>query len=230
MPAESPQIKSRKQAAADVSRNVTQRDRAAVLYAEDEMRPRAKRKRSDQSIADEIGVTRRTIARWKLEPEFQAMIQDAKGKIIADALRLPSAQKHQRIRNLDEIAEDIRRVFELRGARYRLTADTPEEAARQVFGSRVPPEAATGLLIEKQKIAASGKTVTDWELDTAGVKTLIDIYKHIAQETGQLDQTLNVHHDGEVNLAVSETVKRLAAQYGTTEAEILALASESDDE
>lgn len=219
----------RKKAAAGVSLNVANRDRAAILLAEDEMRPLHEQRRSQQAIADEIGVSRKTISRWRADPEFMAMVQDAKGKIVADALRLPSAQKHQRIRNLDEIAEDIRRVFALRGQRYQLTADTPEEAARQVFGSRVPPEAATGLLIEKQKIAASGKTVTDWELDTSGVKTLIDIYKHIAQETGQLDQTLNVHHDGEVSIAVSETVKRLAEQYGTTEAEIMALASEGDE-
>lgn len=175
---------TRRKAATHVSQNVAKRDQAAILLAEDEMKPQSQRKRSDQSIAEEVGISRQSITRWKRDPEFQAMIQDAKGKVIADALRLPSAQKYQRIRNLHEIAEKIRDVISLRGERY-----SGEEAA----------EAATGLIVRRQKISASGDVVTEWEFDAAPIRELRELYKHIAQETGQWEETLNVNHAGSVH-------------------------------
>lgn len=174
---------TRQKAAVRVTQNDTKRDHAAILFAEDAMQPATQRRRSDESIAKEAGVSRSTIARWKRDSEFQAMIEDAKGKIVADAIRLPSAQKHQRIRNLHEIAEKIRDVISLRGERY-----SNEEAA----------EAATGLIVRRQKISASGDVVTEWEFDAAPIRELRELYRHIAQETGQWEETVNVNHSGSV--------------------------------
>jgi hypothetical protein len=197
--AQQPKSKTaRRKAAVSVSQNVANRDQAAILFAEDEMQPQTQRRRTDQSIADAIGVSRQSITRWKRDPEFRAMIQDAKGKIIADALRLPSAQKHQRIRTLHNITDKLLQAIDMRAETYAQMAETPEEAARSVFGDGTPPWAGTGVFVAKKKISASGKVVTDWEPDTATIREIRANFEHIARETGQWEETVNVNHSGSI--------------------------------
>lgn len=172
----------------------TKKDIAAVLLAEDEL--------TDQEIADAVGVSRRSIGKWKSDPDFMALVGNHKGQIIADALKLPSAKVHERVRNLNNIAEGILKAFALRAERYALTADTPEEAARSIFGSTTPPEAATGLFVARSKIAANGKTVTDYELDTAGIKSLESVYMHIAKQLGQWTEKNELSGPGGESLTI----------------------------
>lgn len=190
----------RKQAAQRVSQNVTNKPLAATLYAESEMLPEGESRKTDQEIADAVGVTRRTVLRWKQDSEFQAMVQDAQGKIIADALRLPSAQKFYRIRQMNQIIQRLLTALDLRGETYSRTSNTPEEAARQLFGDGVPPWAATGLFIERKKMSATGRVVSEWEMDTALIREIRASFEHVARETGQWTEQSKVEMDGGVRI------------------------------
>ena len=197
MPAKSTQRKSK--AAADVAHRETSRIDAAVLLATRNVDD-ADESLTNEQIADRVNVSRTTLYRWMhRDPEFQAMVADAEGQLRAVALRVPTANTHVRMKNLDRIARGILKAIELRAETYSKCADTPEEAARAVFGSDTPPWAATGLFLERKKIAANGKTVTEWELDTASVNALKGIYEHVAKQMGQFDDTVNVNHSGRVD-------------------------------
>lgn len=193
------QRKSKQRTAANrVVQNGANRERAAILIADDDLKPIQQPRRSDQAIADEIGVHRNTIVRWKRDPEFQAMIQDAKGKIKADALRLPIAQKLERIRILNDGLMGDLEARRLRGETYAQRAGTPAEAAREVFGSSTPPWAATGKFVEKPKISANGTIVTEWAYDSALESQINEKLKQAAQELGQWDENINVNHGGSI--------------------------------
>lgn len=159
------------------SQNVTKRDRAAILLAEDEL--------TDEAIAAEVGVQRRTLARWKNDPEFAALVGDHHGRIVAQALKLPIAKKHERIKQLNALNERYWRIIEQRAATYGEMADTPEEAARKMFGSETVPWADTGMLVQQPKIAASGKTVVEWAFDKALDSAIKETHKQAATELGQ---------------------------------------------
>lgn len=173
----------KRQAAETVTQNDAKRDRAAILFADDEMRPASQPKRTDQSIADEIGVSRATITRWKRDPLFQAMKQDAKGKIIADALKLPIAQKHDRIRRLNDLYETYWEIRRLRAKAYAESNDDD-----------VPAWAATGMLLHQPKISASGTVVSEWAFDKPLDAAIKEAMKLAAQELGQWEETVNVNH------------------------------------
>ena len=204
MPAASAQRKSRSKvtldnaAVADLSffskSNRVKKHKAAIMLAEDEL--------SDRELCKTVGISTATLHEWKQHPEFQQVIGDYRGKIVAEALKLPSAKIHERIKNLDGIAEGILTSFALRAERYAHTADTPEEAARSSFGSTTPPEAVTGLFVARNKIAANGKTVTDYELDTAGIKSLESVYTHIAKQLGQWTEKSELAGPGGTALTV----------------------------
>jgi hypothetical protein len=194
MAASAAQTNPQRVAAARLTQNDAKRELAAILLANDEMRPIHQPKRSDQVIAEEIGVSRATITRWKRDPEFDAMKQDARGKIIADALRLPIAQKHDRIRRLNDLYESYWEIRRLRGETYAQSADSPEEAARRVFGTNTPPWAATGMMLAQPKISANGTIVTEWAFDKALDSAIKEAMKQAAQETGQWEETINHNH------------------------------------
>lgn len=79
-------------------------------------------------------------------------------------------------------------------------------------------------------MSASGKEVVNYKYDTAITKDIKDTLKQAAQELGQFDQTLNLNHGGEVSVDLMQTAQELAVRYGTTPEEVLALASEDEDE
>lgn len=192
---------SRRKAAVVMAQSDASRIDAAVLMAARNVDEGAE-SLTDQQIAERVGVSRSTITRWKRDPEFNALMGDAEGDIKAAALRVPSAQIHNRIKSLDKLAGNILKAIDLRAATYAAIADSPEEAARQVFGSETPPWAATGVYIAKKKISASGKTVTDWELDRASIDAIDRIYQHIAKQLGQWSEKSEISGPDGVALTV----------------------------
>lgn len=168
--------------------NETKRQIAAILVAEDKLP-------NDTAIAKEVGVARSTLSRWKEDPEFNALVGDAKGQIVAQALKLPIAQKHQRIKILNDLFQRNWQIIECRSARHATAMeDSPESAARAIFGDVTPLEATTGMLVARPKIAANGKTVVEWAYDAALESAIRDELKQAAQELGQLEETLNINH------------------------------------
>lgn len=201
MPDTPRQVKStRKAVAKSVAQKVAKRDRAAILLADDAMKPVQHTKRSDQAIADELGISRQSITRWKRDPEFQAMIQDAKSRIIADAIRLPIAQKHDRIKRLNDLYESYWEIIRLRAKRHAAALeDSPANATLAEFGYSTPAEAATGLLVAQPKIAANGKTVVEWAFDKSVDSAIKEAMKQAAQETGQWEENVNINHGGSID-------------------------------
>lgn len=205
-----------------IGQNRTKKHRAAILLAEDEL--------SDDAIAETVGIVRSTLSEWKLDPEFAAVVGGYQGSIVAEALKLPIAKKHERIRQLNNLNETYWQIINDRASTYGAMADTPEEAARSVFGSDTVPWARTGMMVRQPKISASGKTVVEWGFDKSLDSAIKETLKQAAAELGQADQTLNVNHTGELSVDLMRTAQELAAKYGTTPEEVLALASEDNDE
>lgn len=175
------------------TKQTARKDKAAILLAEDEL--------TDEAIASEVGVTRRTLANWKQDPEFAALVGDYHGKIIAQALKLPIARKHYRIAVLNDLHERALQSLDERGARYAqelAEEDSAEGATRRFFGNVTPQEAATGLFIREESVNATGMKTVNWRFDSAITKDIRDTEKQAAQELGQWEDTLNVNHGGTV--------------------------------
>ncbi len=171
--------------------NGTKRNRAAILLAEDEL--------SDAAISDTVGIGRTTLSRWKLDPEFAALVGDHRGRIVAEALKLPIAKKHKRVAVLDDLHSKALQVIADRAGRYTSEVadrDSAEAATRRMFGRDTPDEAATGLMARTETANTTGMITVNWQFDRALVSEIRDLEKQAAQELGQWEETLNVNHAG----------------------------------
>lgn len=201
--------------------NRAKKHRCAILMAEGNL--------NDRQIARELKIARSTLQEWKADPDFIEVREDYEHAFRAEVMQYAIANKRERMKQLQDLNETYWQIKDQRAARYAAEAeDTPENAVRGVFGDETPAEAATGMLVRQPKIAANGKTVVEWAFDKALDSAIKETLKQASQEAGDDEQTLNVNHSGDVNLALSETVRELAERYNTTEEEIMALASEGD--
>ena len=163
-----------------LSQNVPKRHRAAILCAEDEL--------SDERIAETVGIARRTLTRWKTDPEFAALVGDYHGKIVGAALKLPIAKKHKRVAVLNDLHTKALQVIEKRAERYASDLDDAESAdnaVRRMFGDATPEEAATGLMVRQETANTTGKVTVNWQFDRALVAEIRDLEKQAATELGQ---------------------------------------------
>lgn len=164
--------------------NRAKKHKAAILLAEDDL--------SDREIAAKLKMSRSTLHEWKQESEFQQVMGDYHGSIVAEALKLPIAKRTERVRVLNELHESYLETKHLRGETYKLAADTPEEAARQIFGGGTVPWARTGMYVQQPKISASGKTVVEWAFDSSLDSAIKSTQKQAAQELGQWEDKSSV--------------------------------------
>ncbi len=163
--------------------NRTKKHKAAILLAEDEL--------TGEEIARKLRMSRTTLYEWRADPEFQQIIGQYAGAIIAESLKLPIAKKYERIKGYNALNESYWEIKRLRGERNaEEIADTPEQAVRLAFGDVTPAEASTGMLLRQPKIAANGKTVVEWAFDKPLDSAIKETYKQAAQELGQwVDQS-----------------------------------------
>lgn len=120
-----------------------------------------------------------------------------RGKIIADALRLPIAKKHQRITELNDLNQRYRQII-------------TERAARHAAEDDAPAEASSGMLVRQPKISASGKVVTEWAFDKSLDSAIKETHKQAAQELGQWEETINHNHT--VNQYHDDRLNELSAE------------------
>jgi hypothetical protein len=156
------------------------RERAAVLVAADELK--------DVEIAAVLGVGRRTLARWKTDPDFAALVGDHAGQIAASCLKFSIAKKHKRIGVLDDMHTRAVQVISDRAERYAeklADADSATATTRRLFNTDVPAEAATGLLVEKENVNNAGLRTTEWTVDTGLMKEIRGLHEQAAKELGQ---------------------------------------------
>lgn len=205
--------------------NRVKKHKAAIYLAEDEL--------SDRELCRRINISTATLHEWKQNSEFQSIVGHYTAEIISESLKLPIAKKHERIKALNDLFMRQQEAIAARAARNAAeldNADDPDVATRRFFGNYVPEEARTGLFVREVSMSASGKEVVNYKYDTAITKDIKDTLKQAAQELGQFDQTLNLNHGGEVSVDLMQTAQELAVRYGTTPEEVLALASEDEDE
>jgi hypothetical protein len=127
--------------------------------------------RTDEQIAAAAGVSRRTLASWKLQPEIAGRVEGHRAEFREVARRRAIARSDRRLAALNERWQALRRVIE-------------ERAADPTM--RAVPGGTTGLL----RPGPLGTFV----VDVALLRALLDHEKQAAQELGQWDKPL---HDAE---------------------------------
>lgn len=166
--------------AGSLAQNCTKKERAAILLAEDDL--------SDERIADQVGISRRTLGNWKQQPEFAALVGDNVGRIQAGMLKLVIAKKHRRLDVLDQLHAKAMQVVTDRATRHAGElgdAETPVNATKRLFGDVTPAEAATGLLVKQETANNSGIKTMNWAVDTGLIREIRALQEQAAKELGQ---------------------------------------------
>jgi hypothetical protein len=163
------------QSPAAISDNSRQ-GRAAILVVADEL--------TDDKIAEELKITRRTLARWKNEPAFRAKVQEIRDELLRRAeeamYELSIAKKHERVAVLNDLQDKHLESLRLRAERYEpLISD-------QSLNADPPAEAATGLFVRKETINAAGFKSIEWTYDGSLIKSIQSLEDQAARELGQI--------------------------------------------
>jgi hypothetical protein len=141
------------------------RERAAALLADGEL--------SDREVANEVGVDRPTLWRWRQHPDFAARVRSILERAAEELERHAIARKARRMRTYDERWRELQRVIAERAA-------APEMQS--------VPGGKTGLLARRVKVVGGGENareVEEYEVDTALLKELRELERQAAVEAGQ---------------------------------------------
>lgn len=144
------------------------REEAALLVAEDAL--------TDQQIARKVGVTQRTLERWKSLPAFKTRVASLVQKIRESVEARGIANRQTRIDALNDRWERMQRVIK-------------ERAADRSFAK--VPGGKTGLLVRSYKTVGSGKSlrvVEEYAVDTGLLNALLQHEKQAAIELGEWDE------------------------------------------
>lgn len=149
-----------------------QRVNAAALVAED--------KSTDDQIAKQSGVDRRTLTRWKSEPAFQervkSIVEAAREAVMTQGI----ADKVNRVRRLDEHWKSMQALIEARA----------EKTKRDV------PGASTGLVVRREKETKWGTDI-EAQFDAALLAELRATEMQAAKELGQWTEKSDVTSAGQ---------------------------------
>jgi predicted DNA-binding protein (UPF0251 family) len=138
---------------------------------------------SDEQIAAKIGITRRTLARWKLLPEFIARIDLLRQQTRLAILTQGVADKVSRIGAYNDRWQRMQQVITQRQEEYR---------GRGIAGGE------SGLLVHTVKAVGSGPaayTVDEYAVDTGLLREMREIEKQAAIEIGDWVEKRNVKTD-----------------------------------
>ena len=138
------------------------RERAALLVAEDS--------KSDQQIADEVGIHKVTLERWKAQPVFSARVAEHRELWRRQLEAQGIADRRNRVQALNDRWGRMRQVIEERAA---------DEEWAGVPGWK------TGLLVREEKRMRGGMVVERFEVDTGLLRELRAHEEQAAKELGQ---------------------------------------------
>lgn len=161
---------------------------------------------SDEEIAANAGVDRRTLARWKLLPEFDEYVRDIKLELANETRRLFGIKRHDRLAMLSEQLSSLRDIRDARRRAYsvRDVVRLPDgveilssgaydagAAARAHFEIGDPCEAGkeTGYLVPRYTVVGTGKNqriVESWVVDRDLAGEIRATAEAIAHERGEL--------------------------------------------
>lgn len=136
--------------------------KAAQLVAEDEL--------TEETIAAEVGVNRRTLQRWKDRPDFANHVGRLRVEIAA-ALKAEGIRRRE-----NRLAE-----YQDRHDRLKLIV---EERARDPLNAFVPGW-KSGFLTHDVKFGPEGEQVHLYKVDTGLLAAFLALEKQIAQDVGQ---------------------------------------------
>lgn len=128
---------------------------------------------TDQEIAEQIGIDRRTLSRWKNRPDFRIALKSYIDECERDIVNVGIGQKNRRIAALGDQYLRMRTVILERAA-------DPKMANI--------PGGKTGLLCHTVKGVGRGddfELIDLYEVDTALLKEMRETMKQAAQEAGQ---------------------------------------------
>lgn len=156
----------------------SQRDRAAQLVAADEL--------SDASIADEIGINRATLHRWKKNSDFATRVEairaEWRDKLAAEGL----LNKQNRLNALNDRWQRMNKVIEGRSLNL---------SGVDLEGVPEVPGGETGLLVHQRKAIGVGQNqqiIDTYEVDTGLLKELRAHEEQAAKELGEWSEKADV--------------------------------------
>ena len=133
---------------------------------------------TDEDIAAQCKVTRRTVARWKTNPQFQEkvceFVKETEERLLTEGV----ASRVERVKRLNRDWERMQRVLD---ARAESMVDVDEGGE-------------TGLLVRQRKGLGSGdnfEIVEEYTVDTGLLRELRECEKQAAIEVGQWAETVN---------------------------------------
>ncbi|HEU4752053.1 MAG TPA: phBC6A51 family helix-turn-helix protein [Armatimonadota bacterium] len=153
-----------------------QREHAAALVARDDL--------TDVEIANEVGIGKATLERWKAVPEFQARVEEHVTAFRALVRRRGIAVLENRIQAQQDRWERMQAVIHERAA----------EMDGEVAGG------GSGLLVRQYKTVGSGddaELVREYHVDTGLLRELRELEKQAAQELGQWTERQDLTSGGD---------------------------------
>lgn len=162
-----------------MSRNVSltaRQERAAQLLAQGAQ--------TDIALAETLGITRKTVQRWRDEPVFMERVETLQTEMAAAVVSEGIASRTRRVAALNDRWDRMRQVIAER-------AEDPD--MQHVAGGQ------TGLLIHTFKTVGGGRdatTVDEYSVDVGLLKELRAHEEQAAKELGQW--TEKQEHTGEV--------------------------------
>lgn len=163
-----------------------QKLKAAQLLAEDTM--------SKTRIAEECGCALVTLKKWRNEPAFQDRVREIVQALDEEVSQLRFAKRRERIRALDEMANDLLTIRNERGAAFAEagTYVTDPVTGQTVFvpnpDIQAVPGGKTGRIIRQEKQIGAGRSaqsVIEYAYDSSVDKAFRDTLVHIAKERGE---------------------------------------------
>jgi hypothetical protein len=188
-----------------MSQNVTafrwseKSERAAGLVAQDAL--------TDEAIAADVGIARRTLERWKLDPAFAGRVAALVAEFAAAVKAEGIANRQNRVAALDDRWRRMQRVVEARAEQYK---DVPggdsgllvrQVKLVKVYGSATEVDELEGGEGPEGDVLTSMKReveVAEYAVDTGLLRELREHEKQAAQELGQW--TEKREHSGELLL------------------------------
>jgi len=165
------------------------REQAALLVAQDG--------KSDEQIATTLGITDRTLDRWKLAPEFRARV----ASLVADMREAVRQRGIAEKRNRLDLYEDIK---------DRLVQVVAERAADPTMAD--VPGGRTGMLVRGYKAIGSGENAQvreEYAVDGVLARELRDYAKQAAIEVGDWAERRELSGKDGAAIAVDLNLKAL---------------------
>lgn len=162
--------------AAIVSRLKGKELRAAQLDAEGE---------TAEAIASQVGVTSRTIERWRERPDFANHVGRLRVEIAAALKAEGIRRRENRLASYQDTFDRLMMIVE----------DRADDAQLSGHYYNVPGY-RSGLMVADVKFGGDGDRVTVYKVDTGLVSALLAVQKQIAQDTGQWsekDESATLH-------------------------------------